>query len=120
MGASLVAHVFSGWTHLNDTSFRILARMALTALDKPKAGRPADHYFGGRELLAMALRRPWPPWPGDDAPVEVQKACIKARATIYRDVRAAIAELVKQGAIERIGDDARTGRNQVYRLRLDR
>lgn len=109
MGAQLVAAVLANWTHVSDIEFRILVRMALTALDHPKGDKPASLYFGGHEALALALRRPFPT--GDD------EASEKARSNILRDVRRAIASLIKQGAIESIGG-GRAGRRSEYRLLL--
>lgn len=100
MGAHLVARVLADWTHVSDRAFRVLVRMALTALDKPKDGNPADTYFGGRELLAMTLR--------SDGGSEDSRNRIVARV---------VAELIKVGAIERT-DSGRTGHNAVYRLTL--
>lgn len=109
MGAQLVAAVLANWTHVSDIEFRILVRMALTALDHPKGDKPAALYFGGRDALALALRRPFPT--GDD------EASEKARQNIYRDVRRAVTSLIKQGAIECVGE-ARAGRRAEYRLLL--
>lgn len=100
MGASLVARVLTSWTHVSDRAFRVLVRMALTALDKPTEDTPADHYFAGRELLAMALR--------SDGGTEQSR---------FRVVARVVAELVEAGAIERT-DSGRTGHNAVYRLTL--
>ncbi|MEU4578951.1 hypothetical protein [Nonomuraea sp. NPDC023979] len=109
MGAQLVAAVLANWTHVSDVEFRILVRMALTALDHPKGDRPAALYFGGHEALALALRRPFPT--GDD------EASEKARQNILRDVRRAVTSLIKQGAIESVGG-GRAGRRAEYRLLL--
>jgi hypothetical protein len=110
LGAALIALVLMRWTHVSDGAFRVLSRMALTALDEPRDGKPADTYYGGRELLAMSLRQPFPL--GDD------EASARARDDIFRRVRRFTAELIKEGAIERVGI-ARDGRNQVYRLTLE-
>lgn len=114
MGASLIGAVFARWTHVSDTAFRVLTRMALTALDNPSADgkKPAATYWGGRDLLAMSLRRPWPT--GDD------EKSANARKNIHRDVRRALGELAKEGAIEIVdtGRAVRQGNRQVYRLCL--
>lgn len=114
MGASLVGAVLARWTHVSDTAFRVLTRMALTALDNSSADgkKPAATYWGGRDLLAMSLRRLWPE--GDD------ERSANARKNIHRDVRRAINELIKEGAIEVVdtGRVVREGNRQVYRLSL--
>ncbi|MDX3868016.1 hypothetical protein [Streptomyces europaeiscabiei] len=112
MGAQLVGLVLSRWKHLNDTDFRILIRMALTALDQEKDGHPPHLYFGGHEFLAMALRRPFPE--GDS------EQSRKARQNILRDVRRSVKGLVDQGAIEVVdtGRAVRQGVAKTYRLTL--
>jgi hypothetical protein len=100
MGANLVGRVLSNWTHVSDRAFRVLVRMAHTALDHPKEDTPADHYFAGRELLAMTLR-----------------ATGGTEQSRYRVVARVVAELIEVGAIERI-DSGRTGHSAVYRLTL--
>lgn len=100
MGAQLVSEVLTRWTHVPDRAFRVLVRMALTALDQPQNGQPAGVYFGGRELLDSAMR------PTRGTP-----------ETRYRDLKRAVAELVAAGAIERVGG-AGPRHNQVYRLTL--
>lgn len=101
MGATLVGLALAHWTHVSDRAFRVLIRMALTALDEPKGDRPAATYFAGRELLATALRS--------------EKASERSR---NRTVALVVAELLEVGAIER-ADSGRTGHNAVYRLTLD-
>ncbi|MFI5883410.1 hypothetical protein [Streptomyces sp. NPDC051554] len=112
MGAQLVALVLLKWKHLNDTAFRILVRMALTALDHEKDDNPAHLYFGGHELLAMALRRSFPEGDSEQAR--------KARQNILRDVRRSVKELTEQGAIEVVdtGRVVRQGEAKTYRLTL--
>jgi hypothetical protein len=100
MGANLVGRVLANWTHVSDRAFRVLVRMAHTALDHPQNGQPADHYFAGRELLAMTLR-----------------ATGGTEQSRYRVVARVVAELIEVGAIERI-DSGRTGHSAVYRLTL--
>lgn len=102
MGATLVGKVLTHWTHITDRAFRVLVRMAVTALDKPTDDTPAATYFAGRELLAMSLR-------GEGGTVQSR----------YRIVARVIAELIEAGAIERT-DSGRTGHNAVYRLTLSR
>lgn len=99
MGAGNVARAYAVWSHLPDREFRLLALMALTALDEPNGSQPARHYFGGRDHLALALGR-------------------KPDTAGIRAVQRAIAGLVNAGAIERTCH-ARDGQRQVYRLNLD-
>lgn len=100
MGASLVAEVLARWTHVSDRAFRVLVRMALTALDNPKPGQPAGIYRGGRDLLAMSLRS--------------EKGTAETR---YRAVKRALSELSEAGAIQHV-QSGWAGRNAVYRLTL--
>lgn len=100
MGANLVTQVLAHWTHVSDRAFRVLTRMAVTALDKPKDGKPANIYHGGRELLAMSLRS--------------GKGSMDTR---YRSVKRAVAELSEAGAIQHLRSGW-AGQNAVYRLTL--
>jgi hypothetical protein len=101
VGARLVSQVLARWTHVSDRAFRILVRMALSALDEPQEGKPARVYFAGRDPLADVLRNER----GGD------------RQTAYRTVKRAIAELIAEKAIERT-DAGRSGHNAVYKLTL--
>ena len=101
MGAQLVNLALSRWApHISDTAFRVLVRMANTALDNDTDRRPARVYFGGRELLAMTLRT------RGGSP-----------ETSHKRVQKAIAELIDVGAIKRVGA-AYNGQRQAYRLVL--
>jgi hypothetical protein len=100
MGANLVTQVLAHWTHVSDRAFRVLVRMAVTALDKPKDGKPANIYHGGRELLAMSLRS--------------EKGSLDTR---HRSVKRAVAELSEAGAIQHLRSGW-AGQNAVYRLTL--
>jgi hypothetical protein len=102
MGAELVSLALAHWTHVSDRAFRVLMRMALTAMDKPAKGRPAAVYHGGRELLAMTLR-------SDKGTAE----------TRYRAVKRALAELADEGAIQHL-QTGWAGQRAVYRLTLER
>lgn len=102
MGAELVGQVLAHWTHVSDRAFRVLVRMALTALDKPNKGRPAAVYHGGRELLAMSLRS--------------EKGTNETR---YRAVKRALSELAEAGAIQHL-QAGWSGQNSVYRITVER
>lgn len=101
MGARLVTVVLMRWTNLSDIEFRVLVRMAHTALDERSGAIPAATYFGGHELLAATLKS------------EGGKA-----GTLERRVRKAVTGLVAAGAVERV-NRGRSGVNQVYRLTLE-
>jgi hypothetical protein len=101
VGARLVTLVLMRWTQLADVEFRLLVRMAHTALDERSGRTPAATYFGGHELLAATLRSEG-----------------GSLTTTLRRVRKAITGLVEAGAVERVGA-ARSGNNQVYRLTLE-
>lgn len=101
MGARLVSLVLARWSHVSDRAFRVLIRMANTALDEATNDRPAGVYFGGHDLLAMTMRRE----NGGTTDSAVRTA------------RRAVAELVAEGVIERV-NRARSGEKQVYRLCL--
>lgn len=101
VGSRLVSLVLARWTHVSDRAFRVLVRMAHTALDEPSNGQPSELYFGGRELLLMTLR--------DEG---------GSQETRYRALKRIIAELIDAGAIERV-QAGRAGRNAVYKLTLD-
>lgn len=104
MGAHLVKLMVAHWAPvLTNDAFRVLTRMAITALDQPKGLVPAATYFGGHELLGMTLYSE-----RNGSP-----------ASTKRRVTKAIAELIKLGAIELIRR-AVTGAHAVYLLRLDR
>lgn len=100
MGANLVSQVLANWTHLSDRAFRVLVRMALTALDSPTAKQPAAIYHGGRELLALTLRSQG-----------------GSERTRNRSVAEAVAELTEAGAIEHLATGW-AGQKAVYRLTL--
>src|SRR5262245_54468810 len=46
MGAHLVGMVLASWSHVPDRAFRVLVRMAHTALDAAKEDQPSERYFG--------------------------------------------------------------------------
>lgn len=103
MGAALVAKVLMSWSDLNDRAFRVLVRMALTALDKPTEDQEEGVYFGGEDLLIKTLR------------CERGGTAETKRATARRAVR----DLVAAGAIRRRRLGGR-GKNAEFKLTLDR
>lgn len=104
MGAQLVSLMLAHWApQLNDRCFRVLTRMALTALDRDQGLTPAAHYFGGEELLILTLK------------AERDGSEAAARRTVRR----AIADLIALGAIERV-TKGYPGHNAVFKLLLER
>ncbi|MBM0275350.1 hypothetical protein [Micromonospora tarensis] len=101
MGARLVSLVLARWTHLPDRAFRVVVKMAHTALDEPSEGKPAAIYFAGRDPLIAVLRSER----GGD------------RDTLDRTLKRAIGDLIKDMAVERVSA-GRAGSNAVYRLTL--
>ena len=101
MGARLVSLALARWSYVSDRAFRVLVRMALTALDDPKPDTPPGLYFAGQDLLAMSLRN-----------------CGGKRESVLRSVRLAIDELIAEGAIERT-KQGRSGQNAVFHLTLE-
>jgi hypothetical protein len=100
MGSQLVAKVFATWApHVGDKAFRVLMRMAHTALDETNERAQACLYFGGPDLLAATM-------PGTGT-----------EASKQRIARRALEELVALGAVELV-NRAGNGRRQVYRLTL--
>lgn len=99
----LVGLAMTKWApHVPDRAFRVLMRMALTALDTPQNGRPANIFNGGRDLLASVLRAE-----RDGSEIAIDKA-----------LKRAIADLVKVGAI-RLTNRPRAGVRAIYELTLN-
>lgn len=102
MGAKLVSLALTRWApHVPDRAFRVLVRMAVTALDEASNGQQAGLYFGGRDLLL---------------------SCLKAERNGTRDsqlraLRRAVNDLIDLGCIRRT-NKAYAGVNQVYELTL--
>ncbi len=112
MGASNVKAVYALWGDLDHAPHRLLAYMAVRALDVSTEGKPARRFYGGREELAVALGRALPdPTPGD---AEVRRE----RLAAFRAVDRAVAALVSAGAV-RVVRHAHTGSTAEYALQLD-
>ena len=112
MGASLAKIVSTRWAHLPGREFKVLNRMALTALDRPSPqGRPASVYYGGWEQLAQALNRDVPDDDGDPATA-------RARKNMCDETSKVIASLIKAGAVKQPVDKARKNHQQSYQLTL--
>lgn len=102
MGMKLVGMALTKWApHVPDRAFRLLVRMAMTALDEDTTDMPAGLYFGGRDLLAGALRAE-------------RNGSLKS---VERSVERGIRDLIELGAIERT-NRAYFGERAVYRLTL--
>lgn len=108
MGARLVAAVVVKHPHLTDRAFRVAVRMALSALDDAgPRGRPPATYFGGWEVLALALGRAL------DHPDPTERRRLRRLAS--ETVRRAVQELVTLGLVEPL-NTAHRGTRQAYRL----
>lgn len=102
MGMKLVGMALTKWApHVPDRAFRLLVRMASTALDEPSGDMPAALYFGGRDLLMSTLRAE-------------RNGSLKS---LERSVERGIKDLIRVGAIERT-NRAYFGERAVYRLTL--
>lgn len=55
MGVEIVKTAMVHGKRLSGNAFKVLVTMSMSALDKPKDGRPASLYWGGWDALAMAL-----------------------------------------------------------------
>lgn len=91
--------------NVSGRAFKVLIRMAITALDKPNAkGQPPNLYFDGWELLALAI--------GQDPERNARRA--------YEHVRRVLKELEGAGLIERLVEhpSKQSSRQQTYRLNL--
>jgi hypothetical protein len=113
MGARLVGEVSDHWGHLPAGPYKLLMRMAVSALDTPgKDGRPARIYWKGWADLAVALGRKIPD--EDDTSPEA----VTRRATIKSEVKRHTNALIKLGAVERAVDNPGRGTRQVWKLKL--
>jgi hypothetical protein len=110
MGIQLANVVSVSWAHLPERQFKILMRMALTALDSPNGkGQPARVYFGGWEALSLALARDVP---DEDDPRDEAK---RRRRRLCREVSEVTSALVTAGAIKP-QETARRGHQQTWKL----
>lgn len=115
MGAQLVRLAYARWSHLPDRAFRVLAFMALVAMD---ADTPPI-YFGGRETLSrLGLGRMTPDEPARSDRSARAEAYRKQRRADFEAVKSAIRELVDAGPV-RVVSGAAPGRTAVYSLHLD-
>lgn len=94
MGAGNVKAVYHHWGELPHAPFRLLAFMGLTTLDDSKDGRPARQFYGGREMLAVAMGRVVPPEDLEDPDVT------RERHAAFVAVDRALKVLSKAGAIK--------------------
>lgn len=103
MGATNVGEVLAWWTHLPDSPFRALLRMAHTSLDNPSGDTPAKLYFGGHKLIADTLRAGSRGGSAD---------------TRMRQARRAVQDLIEAGAIRRVSEEWDRG-TETYELTLN-
>jgi hypothetical protein len=112
MGIQLANVVSVTWAHLPERQYKILMRMALTALDSPnERGQPPRVFWGGWEPLSLALARDVPD--EDDPRDEAQKR----RRRLCREVSEITSALVSAGAIKP-QEWARKGHQQTWKLTL--
>lgn len=105
MGVNLVSAVVVNHAGLSNRAFRVLVRMALSALDKTnERGQPPGLYWGGWEVLALSLGRQDLETPS-------------ARRLAQETVRRAIQELVAAGLVTPL-HVAQRGTRQTYQLNL--
>ena len=55
MGVEIVKAAMVHGKRLSGNAYKVLVTMSMSALDKPKDGRPASLYWGGWDALAVAL-----------------------------------------------------------------
>lgn len=102
MGMKLVGLALTKWApHVPDRAFRVLLRMAATALDEPTDKYPAATFFGGKDVLLSVMRA----------------ERHGTMASMEKALGRAIADLVELGAVERL-NKPRAGTRGEYRLTL--
>jgi hypothetical protein len=111
MGRDLLAAAHAHPAKITPAERVVLERMALTALDKQTGARPACLYFAGHGPLALVLGRDWP------ADGDTSASATATRAASSQAVGRALRALKNHGLIE-LGNVARHGRRQEYRLLL--
>jgi hypothetical protein len=105
MGIELARLVATTCGGLRGNDYKVLNRMAVTALDRTNARGQAPYlYFGGWDVLAVAIGQ-------QVAPEGLTKSQ-------EEQVRRAIRNLKSAGLIEPLEAKARAGIRQTYRLRL--
>lgn len=112
MGAELIGLVFAGYSALPGNQFKVLTRMAWSALDQPNRGRPARVYTAGWEPLSMAIGREIPYLSGD------AEDLLLRRKTLRHEVSKLCTALRKAGAIEPLVGHPKAGDRQSWRLTL--
>lgn len=114
MGAELVGLVCVKWAHLRSLSqYKILTRMALTALDQDAGpDKPAATYYGGWKTLALTIGRELP---NDD---DYSENAVKRRKAIRDEVIRNTTALERAGAIKPLVDKPGQGTRQTWRLTL--
>lgn len=107
MGAGNVKLVYARWPDLGDAPLRLLAYMAVIALDEGEQPR----FWGGREALALAIGRMVPDRRTED------RAELAERRLAFKAVTRTLGALKDAGAITLLSAAA-PGRNAVYALNL--
>lgn len=113
MGSHLARAVSDNWGHLPAGPYKLLMRMALSALDTSNdPSKPPAHYWKGWRDLAKALDRKVPE-EGDNSPESITR-----RDTIKSEVKRHTNTLVAKGAVQRAVDNPGRGTRQVWKLTL--
>lgn len=107
MGAGNVKLVYARWADLDDAPLRLLAYMAVIALDEGDSPR----FWGGRDALALAIGRMVADRKTKD-PAEIAE-----RKRAFKAVTRTLAILKDAGAIT-VLEPAAPGQNAVYALNL--
>lgn len=114
MGAELVGLVSTKWAHLRSVSqYKILIRMALTALDRPAGPeKPAGMYFGGWEALALALGRDIPEADDYSDDAVIRRKCVRDEVIRHTST------LERLGAVKPLVDKPGRDQRQTWKLTL--
>lgn len=105
--------VSDNWGHLPAGPYKLLVRMALSALDtSTDPAKPPAHYWKGWRDLGTALGRKVP----DES--DLSPESLIRRDTIKSEVKRHTNVLIAKGAVQRVVDKPGRGTRQVWRLTL--
>jgi hypothetical protein len=115
MGAELVGLVYAGYADLPGNQFKVLGRMALSALDYPsRSGKPARVYTAGWQPLSLALGRDIHDL-ASDSPESLER-----RRHLRHEISKIWTALKKADAIRPLINHPQSGQQQVWSLVLER